>query len=135
MERPVAREQRAIATLRERVDAWRRTRVALGPMPAELWAEAEAVARKHGLYATARGARIDYGKLAKLVSATPSRPEPTEAVAFVEWRGADILGQAPTCAAVIEMADALGRQMTVRLEGGEPVNLAGIVAAFCGAHA
>ena len=135
MERLAAREPRDIAALRDRVEGWRRTRVTPGPMPAELWAEAETIARKRGLYATARGVGIDYGALAKRMKSAPEPRGQAEALTFVEWRGAEILGQTPTgSAAVVEMADASGRRMTVRLEGGEPVDLAGIVAAFCGAR-
>lgn len=101
-------------------------------MPPELWAEAEAVARKHGLYATARGAGVDYGTLAKRLTAEPAGK--AEAVAFVEWSGAELLGGAPR-GAVIEMSDASGRHVAVRLSGGEALDVVGIVAAFCGSRA
>ena len=96
-------------------------------MPAELWAAAVAVARKRGLYETARGAGIDYGKLAKRVK--DESPEEVAKVEFVEWR----LGQVVKPAgAVVEMSDTSGRQVTIHLGGGDSVDVAGIVAAFCG---
>ena len=120
-----------IAQLRERVDGWRRARRGLGPMPAELWAAAVAVARKRGLYETARGAGIDYGKLAKRVK--DESPEEVAKVEFVEWSGVELLGQVVKPAgAVVEMSDTSGRQVTIHLGGGDSVDVAGIVAAFCG---
>jgi len=108
-------------------------------MPAELWADAVAVARKRGLYATARGMGVDYGGLAKRLKGAPLGVEAARSagVEFVEWTGVEILGQeaAPAPAgAVVEMSDASGRQLTVRMDGGQGLDVAGIVAAFCGAH-
>ena len=128
-----------ITELRERVDRWRRSRGGHGAMPAELWAGAVAVARKRGLYSTARGVGIDYGGLAKRMKAESLGVEAARPVGveFVEWSGVEILGQvaAPVPAsAVVEMSDASGRQLTVRMSGGEGMDVAAIVAAFCGAH-
>ncbi len=132
MERLARKPPRDIAALRERVERWRQTRASFGPMPAELWTEAEVVARRRGLYATARGVGIDYGTLAKRLNSQPERSGRTEEVAFVEWSGAEVLGRAPASGTVVEMSDGSGRQMTIRVDGAGPVDLAGIVAAFCG---
>lgn len=126
-----------IAQLRERVEEWRRARRGHGPMPAELWVAAVAVARKCGLYETARGVGIDYGSLAKRVKDEPPEAETGRLakVEFVEWSGVELLGQvAKPAGAVVEMSDTSGRQVTIHLGGGEPVDVAGIVAAFCGSR-
>lgn len=126
-----------IARLRERVGRWRRTRRAQGAMPAELWANAVAVACKCGLHETARGVGVDYRSLAKRMKGEPRELEArgSAGVEFVEWRGVEILGhKAEAGGAVVEMSDAAGRQVKVRMSGGEGVDIAGIVAAFCGAH-
>ena len=126
-----------IAQLRARVEGWRRSRSGHGPMPTELWDEAVTVARRRGAYETARGAGIDYGGLAKRIRGDPRGLEVGKSVAveFVEWSGAEILGQGATPAgAVVEMSDASGRQVSVRMNAGEALDVAGIVAAFCGAH-
>lgn len=123
-----------IAQLRERVEEWRRTRPGHGPMPAELWVAAVAVARKRGLYETARGVGIDYGSLAKRVNDAPPSAETGSLakIEFVEWSGVELLGQvAKPAGAVVEMSDTSGRQVTIHLGVGEPVDVAGIVAAFC----
>lgn len=126
-----------ITELRHRVERWRRTRRGHGPMPAELWAEAVAVARRRGLYETARGVGIDYGSLVKRMRDEARGPEAGRSVAveFVEWTGAEILGRvAVPTGAVVEMSDTSGRRVTVRMGAGEGVDVAGIVAAFCGGH-
>lgn len=126
-----------IAQLRERVEEWRRTRRGHGPMPTELWGAAVAVARKRGLYETARGVGIDYGSLAKrMKDAAPVEEAGNLAkVEFVEWRGAELLGQvAKPAGTVVEMSDTSGRRVTVHLGCGEPLDVAGIVAAFCGSR-
>ena len=124
-----------IARLREQVEEWRRTRRGHGPMPAELWAAAVVLARKRGLYETARGIGIDYGSLAKRMK----EESPAEAagslakVKFVEWSGAELLGQeSKPAGAVVEMSDTSGRRLTVHLGGAEPVDIVGVVAAFYG---
>lgn len=123
-----------IAQLRERVEEWRRTRPGHGPMPAELWAAAVTVARKRGLGATARGVGIDHGSLAKrLKDESQAEAGSLAKVEFVEWSGVELLGQvAKPAGTVVEMSDPSGRQVTIRLGSGSPVDVAGIVAAFCG---
>lgn len=126
-----------ITQLRERVEEWRRTRPRLGPMPAELWAAVVTVARKRGICDTARGVGIDYGSLAKRVKdAIPANEDGGLAqVEFLEWSGVDLLGQvAKPVGAVVEMSDTSGRQVIIRLGGGELVDVAGIVTAFCGSR-
>jgi hypothetical protein len=126
-----------IAQLRERIEEWRRTRLRHGPMPADLWAAAVAVARKHGLYDTARGMGIDYGSLAKRMKEEPpvGAAGSLAKVEFVEWSGAELLGQVSKPAgAVVEMSDTSGRRVTIHLGGAEPVDVAGIVAAFYGSR-
>lgn len=125
-----------IAQLRERVEEWRRARRGHGPMPAELWAAAVAVTRKHSLSETARGVGIDYGSLAKRMKDDHSAKAGSQAkVEFVEWSGVELLGQvAKPASAVVEMSDPSGRRVTIHLGGAEPVDVAGIVAAFCGAR-
>ena len=133
MSHPPASPPREMVALRDRVDEWRRTRACFGPMPADLWDEAVALGRRRGLYATARGVGINYDSLAKRVRALQPHGQAAE-VAFVEWTGAGLVDQAPGGGNVLQVSEASGRQMTVRLAGGTQVDLAGIVAAFCAAR-
>jgi hypothetical protein len=48
---------------RREISRWRATRPYRGvPMPAALWAAAVTLARRHGLYTTARTLHVDYGE-------------------------------------------------------------------------
>lgn len=136
MQKSSGKTPRDVIALRERVEEWRRTRPCFGPMPAELWAEAVSVAQRRGLYLTARAASLDYGNLSRrLAVAEAGSPAQAEAVAFVEWSGAEILGTRPGAGVEIEMTDREGRRMTLRAPSGESFGIAAVVSAFWGARA
>ncbi len=68
---------------RRRITRWRERCPYRGAaMPAALWAAAVALARRHGLYTTARTLHVDYGSLKKRLDATGARPAPSPA--FIE---------------------------------------------------
>ena len=68
---------------------WRQTRTHLGtPIPPHLWAAAVAVARRDGLYPTARALPIDYGALKQRVEATEDSRDEGARPQFVELRPA-----------------------------------------------
>lgn len=74
----------ALDKTRRRIERWRATR--LHPnvrMPTALWDAAVAAARRHGLYPTAQGLRVDYGALKKHLDAADS-DQARAATAFVE---------------------------------------------------
>ena len=126
-----------ITQLRERVEGWRRSRRGHGPMPAALWTAAVTVARKCGLYKTARGVGLDYGSLAKRMKDGPSAEEVKglAKVEFVELSGTELLGWgAQPAGAVVEISDTSGRRVTIQLGGTEPVDVVGVVAAFFGSR-
>jgi hypothetical protein len=75
-------------------------------MPAALWDAAVAAAKRHGLYATVRALRVDYGALKKHLDAAGT--EQTHRSAFVEF--APTVTSAPPCVIEIE-----GRRGTVRI--------------------
>jgi hypothetical protein len=107
-------------------------------MPAALWAEAVRAARSCGIYAIARAVDVDYGALAKRVAEDPGAgPDDSEssAVRFVEWTGAQLQGVPAATGSVVELSDGSGRQMTVRLNGGQELDVVGLVSAFCGSRA
>jgi hypothetical protein len=107
-------------------------------MPAELWSEAATAARHFGVYAVARAVGVDYGALARRLAegAGPAMAvDKGQAVGFVEWSGAQILGTSTAAGPVVELSDGAGRQMTIRLGGGEILDVAALVVAFCGQQA
>ena len=98
---------------RRRITRWRETRTHRGaPMPAALWAAAIALARRHGLYTTARTLRIDYGSLKKRLDAAGAErvPSPT----FVELPAARPTGLGPC---VIDLEGWRGRRLRIEVTG------------------
>ena len=51
--------------LRQRLAEWRTKHPRRTPLPEQFWTEAAELARKHGVYRTARSLPIDYGNLRK----------------------------------------------------------------------
>jgi hypothetical protein len=79
----------------DQIALWRRTRERRTPMPAELWAKAVALARVSGTYPVARAVRVDYASLARRVAeAFGEQTGRAKSTAFVEMRGADLVGGA-----------------------------------------
>jgi hypothetical protein len=88
-------------------------------MPAALWAAAIALARRHGLYTTARTLRIDYGSLKKRLDTAGAGGVPLPA--FVELPAARPSGLGPC---VIDLEAPRGRRMRIEVTG---VTLADLV--------
>ena len=88
---------------------WRQTRTHLGtPIPPHLWAAAVAVARRDGLYPTARALPIDYGALKQHVKATDDSSDTGACSEFVEFR--PVVRPADGCVIEVE-----GPRSTVRV--------------------
>jgi hypothetical protein len=80
-------------------------------MPAPLWAAAIALARRHGLYTTARTLRLDYGSLKKRVGpAAVGAAPPT----FIELAAGAPPGLGPC---VIDLAAPRGRRLRIEITG------------------
>ena len=98
---------------RRRVARWRERRPYRGaPMPAALWTAAVALARRHGLYTTARTLHVDYGSLKKRRDATRAHRVP--APAFIELPAAGPTGLGPC---VIDLAGRRGRRLRIEVTG------------------
>ena len=71
--------------VRGRLERWRRGRVSRrSPIPAALWAAAVTVARRHGLYPTARTLHLDYTSLKKHLQSADERAPALASPTFVE---------------------------------------------------
>jgi len=118
-----------IGRIRERILHWRRTREKKTRMPEELWAAAVALAREHGLYATAHGLGVSYDSLKQRVRGTTGRKKDSKGSAptFVEL-GAPLPfgGGAPT----LELTDSDGSKLAVRLAANEIVDITGLAREF-----
>ena len=98
---------------RRRITRWRETRTHRGaPMPAALWTASIALARQHGLYATARTLRVDYGSLKKRLGTAEAGRVPSPA--FVELPAARPTGLGPC---VIDLEGRRGRRLRIEVTG------------------
>lgn len=106
-------------------------------MPAKLWEAAVSLARTEGTYAMARALRVDYGSLARRVADTRGgKDESAErAPAFVPLGDAPFLGLSTPAGPVVEMSDADGVRLVIRLGTGSPLDVAGLVQRFRERHA
>jgi hypothetical protein len=99
---------------RRRIARWRETRPYRGAaMPAALWAAASALARQHGLYATARALRVDYGSLKKRLG--PAEAGRVPSPAFVELPPSVRPTGLGPC--VIDLEAPRGRRLRIEVTG------------------
>ena len=129
-----ARRLAALKRLRERVDDWRSSREKLHPMPSRLWREAAALARELGVNPVSSALGLNYGSLKRHLrdDADAASREGGEApiARFVELSGAQVLGMPSEAGPVVELCDASGTRLTIRLAAGSTLEVAAVVAAF-----
>lgn len=119
-----------VKRLRRRIDRWRWTRTKRGPMPADLWAEATELGRELGACRVARDLGIGYQSLRERLG-DDDVDEPQKAPAFVEVNTAPLFAFTPAAArGEVELSDASGVKLVIRLGAGESVDVAALVAAF-----
>ena len=127
-----AAEAQELARLSEDVERWRRTRGKLSPMPAPLWKAAIALARRLGVNPVKNALGLNYRALRSRVEADGEVAASAGAPAarFVELSGAQVLGLPGAGGSVVEIADAHGARLTVRLVAGTQLDVARVVEAF-----
>jgi len=81
-------------------------------MPTRLWAAAAALVPEHGLYRTAQALGVSYGSLRRHVASRGEAQRGRLPLRFVEVPPMPIAGEP-----VIELEDAAGRPVRVRLTG------------------
>jgi len=101
-------------------------------MPEDLWGSAVSLAGRHGLYPVARALGVDYGTLKRRVMRGTPRREQTGKVSpeFIELAPAPLLGRAKPPGMVVELWDADGAKLVVRLAEGEGLDVRGLAEAF-----
>ena len=119
-----------LSQLRRRIERWRWTRAKRSPMPPELWMAATELARELGACRVARELGVGYGSLKDRVGAQ-GKTGRREAEAFVELDGASLFSAAPaTERSEVELADASGSTVVIRLAADQAVDLTVLLAAF-----
>lgn len=121
-----------LARLSEAVERWRQTRAKLSPMPAPLWRKAIALARRLGVNPVKNALGLNYKALRTRVEASggAETSKAASSARFVELRGAQSLGAPAVAGAVVELSDAHGARLTVRLAAGGDLDVARVVEAF-----
>lgn len=92
-------------------------------MPEKLWAAAAKLARRHGVYPTARALNLEYNKLKRLSQSAGHRQKALPSPGFVELIAAQPAGVSP-CR--IELEGARGRKMKIELPGASAPLLVGL---------
>ena len=115
-----------LTQLRRRIERWRQRRTKRSPMPAELWTAATELAREVGVYRVARELRVGYGSLKERLDGGGQR-DGRAARGFVEIAGPTLFAAPP---ASVEVSDASGLRVAIRLASGQAVDGAALVAAF-----
>jgi len=113
-----------------RLEFWRKSRPRGKRIPTRLWALAAALARTHGVSPVSQRLGLDYNGLKRRAEATktPRRSRLKPPPGFVELPLIGQPGQGPNC--TVELARGEGARMTIRWEGKEGLDLAGLVEAF-----
>ena len=98
-------------------------------MPAELWESAVSLARVHGVYAIARALRLNYETLKQRAGrvAEDGRGGAARGGGFLELEAAQLGAPAGS---VVELRGADGAQLSIRLAGGEALDVGGLAEAF-----
>jgi hypothetical protein len=124
----------ALERTRQRFERWRRTRKFRTRTPESLWASAAEIARTYGIHRTAAALGVDYYSLKHRVEQqAPSRGGMREggaATTFVELAAPPMSGGFGEC--VLELEDAEGAKMRVRLQGVAAPDLAALTRSFWG---
>jgi hypothetical protein len=122
-----ARARAKLGGVRQRIEVWRRTRAKRSPMPQELWTAATELARELGVSRVAQELGVGYGSLKDRLGANGGRGPG----AFVEVDGALLLSAAPATARnEVELSDASGMKVVIRLGAGQAVDVGALLAAF-----
>jgi len=120
-----------LEVLREQIARSRSGRHRRAQLPAELWTEAATWAKKLGAYRASRALGVSYESLRSKTTAR-EQGEASPVPAFVEFSAAQLM-DAPV-GTVVELADATGVRLTIRLAAGQPLDVTGLVALFRGAQ-
>jgi hypothetical protein len=100
-------------------------------MPEHLWTEAAVLARSHGLYRISQALRVSYETLRSRVAKTgppAARRKDDAGAAFVEvpLAGLAAEGSVP----VVELSDADGAKLTIRLPAHSSLDIVGLASAW-----
>jgi hypothetical protein len=120
----------ALSAARKQFDRWRKRRRPRQRLAQELWRQAAALARKHGLNPTARALGLNYHSLKRhLAKTTPPEEISTQATPdFIELLPGAMTPGVVEC--TLEWADSDGATVRMHLQGASLPELASLVHVF-----
>jgi hypothetical protein len=116
----------ALWRAQRKIEQWRERHRPRARIPEELWREAAELACAYGINRTAKALRLDYYSLKKRVAAVARSGG--RAPEFVEILPGGMPATRPEC--LIEVEDASGAKMRIRLQGGDLPDLAALTRVF-----
>jgi hypothetical protein len=120
-----------VAEIRDRIADWRQNRRKLSPMPEDLWVSAESLAHKHGVYQMSRELGRNYQSLKYRVTQRQTTADgAVPAGDFIELDGVRFLEAPEPAEVALELSDAEGGRLSLRLTGRSELDWAGVVDAF-----
>lgn len=130
-----------LETTRQKINRWRTTRTKLGPMPAELWDSAVALARKHSVGPVARTLGLGHASLKARVESgkrtaggkrrqRACRGARLEQAGFVEVLSTPVASTVADGTTVVEVSAPNGTRLLIRLPQGHFVDVVGLVTCF-----
>jgi hypothetical protein len=130
--KPSAKIPVALSTACDRFEQWRRQHPNPRRLPPELWDQAVALARQHGLSKTAGPLRLNYDALKRRVQAKTANlpPAPSAPGAFVELRPGPLPAVPLHC--TIELDEGQGAVLRLHVQGATMADLAAFVARLRG---
>lgn len=110
-----------------RIEQWRQTRKKQTAMPEDIWQEATALARVHGVYRVSQALTVSYDGLRKRIDQTkrPGRHQ-TSAPGFVEVDGRQFSGPYEMKQTMVELSRADGTRMVVQMSGSDSIDVLGL---------
>ena len=117
------------------IEEWRNGERKGRSMPEHLWAAAAGLAEELGVSRVSRSLGLSYDSLKKRLPVERSEEESGtgSGVEFVELEAGEVFPGATWGGMVIEMTDRYGRRLTIRLSGGDQVDVAALLEAVWGA--
>ena len=138
-----------LSRLRGEFERWRATRTAGKRIPAQLWASAAELARRHGVHHVADVLRLEYAGLKRRMTPSGSGEQPSGqppvAPEFVEMfvpastpaptspPTSPTITEAARAECVVELINVRGTKMRVELNAASVAGLTALCNAFCAA--
>jgi len=124
--RPPANVPTPLSLARRQLDQWRSRQRGRKRLPRELWSNAVALAREHGINKTARTLGLKYDSLKKHLEATPPGASGlgTAGPEFLELLPRTMMSSSLEC--MIELEDGSGGKMRMHVKGASMADLASL---------